>query len=122
MDSRFGVVHLNEQGPYYGSVGLRWFVGASSTIAPMAKVGHDSTVTYAVVVEHDCRFGDFPHLASCVSIGDALSIGSNVLVGVEAKMLRVVSIADRATVGACAVVIDDSSAGEIVVSTPFRPL
>ena len=27
----------------------------------MAKVGHDSTVTYAVVVEHDCRFGDFPH-------------------------------------------------------------
>ena len=35
--SRFGVVHLNEQG-YYGSVGLRWFVGASSTIAPMAKV------------------------------------------------------------------------------------
>ena len=39
--TRFGVVHLNEQGPYYASVGLRWFVGASSTIAPIAKVGHD---------------------------------------------------------------------------------
>ena len=39
--SRFGVVHLNEQGPCYGSVGLRLFVGASSTIARIAKVGHD---------------------------------------------------------------------------------
>ena len=39
--SRFGVVHLYEQGPFYGSVGIRRFVGASSSIAPMAKVGHD---------------------------------------------------------------------------------
>ena len=39
--SRSGVVHLNEQGPYYASVGLRWFVSASSTIAPMVKLGHD---------------------------------------------------------------------------------
>ena len=29
---RFGVVHLNEQDPYYGSVGIRWFVGASSRL------------------------------------------------------------------------------------------
>ena len=55
-------------------------------------------------------------------MGAALSIGSNVLVGVEAKMLRVIPIADRATVGASAVVLDDSLAGEIVVGSPFRPL
>ena len=80
---------------------------------------------YAIVntnasVDHDCRIGEFVHVAPGVAICGGVRVGAGTLVGVGARVLPNVTIGARAVIGAGAVVVHDVPDGAMVTGVPAR--
>jgi len=73
-------------------------------------------------VDHDCRIGDFVHLAPGVRLAGEVTVGEGALIGIGASVLPGVCIGAWDVVGAGAVVTEDVAPGVTVVGVPARPL
>ena len=97
-------------------------MAAGSILAPRASVGHGVIINHGAVVDHDCRLGDFVHVAPLASLSGAVEVGHQPLIGAGARVLPGVCIGHGAVVGAGAVVVNDVQPGSVVVGAPAHPL
>ncbi|MDI6901934.1 MAG: NeuD/PglB/VioB family sugar acetyltransferase [Anaerosomatales bacterium] len=93
-----------------------------ATVTARASVGRCAIVNVGCYVAHDCRVGDFTHLAGGVQLGGFASVGDRVLCGTGSVVLPSVSVGDDATLGAGAVVIAGVPDGATVVGVPAAPI
>lgn len=104
------------------AIGAGSFFAALSLTGPNASIGRGVIVNHGAVVDHDCRVGHFSHIAPRASLGGAVRVGDDVLVGAGAIVLPGVTIGDHAVIGAGAVVLGDVAPGSTVAGSPARPL
>ena len=74
-----------------------------------AHIGRGTIVNTNASVDHDCRIGDFVHIAPGVAICGGVTIGDLTLIGVGARILPGITIGARAVIGAGASAMDNAA-------------
>ncbi len=103
------------------AVGPGTVVFAGAVVQPGAVLGAHAIVNTAATVDHDCRIGDFAHLAPGVHLSGDVRIGEGTLLGVGACAAPGTSVGAWSVVGAGGVVVHDVPAGVTAVGVPARP-
>jgi UDP-perosamine 4-acetyltransferase len=91
-----------------------------SVVNAATELAAGTIVNTNASVDHDCRVGEFVHVAPGAAIGGGVTIGDLAFVGLGARVLPGLTIGAGATVGAGAVVIADVAPGATVVGVPAR--
>jgi sugar O-acyltransferase (sialic acid O-acetyltransferase NeuD family) len=97
-------------------------VMAGAVINACSDMGRHSIVNTASSIDHDCRIGDFVHIAPGAVLCGGVCVGELSLVGVGAKVLPGVNIGREVVVGAGAVVTRDVADSTCIVGVPARPV
>lgn len=71
-------------------------------------------------IDHDCKIGNFTHVAPGAILAGGVTIGENVLVGAGAIVIEYKTIADNILIGAGSVVTQDFTESGIYVGNPAR--
>lgn len=116
------VIHPSAIVSPFATIGDGCFVSARSVIHVDAVVGDHVIINTAAIVEHDCVIATGSHISPNVSLAGGVKVGYCSWVGINATVRQLVSIGDRAVVGAGGVVVNDVSHNIVVAGNPVRPL
>ena len=103
-------------------------IAAGTVILPRSVVGARATLGLGViqnsgaVAEHDCRIGDYAHLACGAVLGGSVELGEEALIGLGASVCPGVRVGARAVVAAGAAVTCTVPADRRVGGVPARPI
>ncbi len=87
-----------------------------------SRVGKNSIINSAAVVEHHVRIGAHSHVAPNATLCGEASIGDSVMIGAGAIVLPGVSLPAGTVVGAGAVVTRSWPTAEVLVGIPAHPV
>lgn len=97
------------------------FVGPFGHVGPDAVVGEGAIVNTGADLEHESHLGAYSHLAPGSSVAGRAQVGSFVFVGMGARIVERITVADETIVGANAVVARDvDSPGLRLMGVPAR--
>lgn len=102
------------------TIGSGTVIMAGACINSDTHIGEQVIVNTSAVVEHDCMIADGVHLAPTVALCGAVTIGSQSLIGVGAKVIPCIKIGHSATIGAGAVVVNNIADNQTVVGIPAK--
>jgi len=94
---------------------------AGSIINPQTIIHEDVILNTNSSIDHDCEIAAGVHVAPGVAICGGVKIGEQSLVGVGARIAPTMTVGDRVTIGAGAVVVTHISDGSIVFGVPAKP-
>ena len=117
-----GVVHPSAVVSPFASVHPSTQILAHTVVGPDAVVGCGTILNTGTLIEHDCRLGEFVHLASGAVLGGGCLIEDFAHIGSGAVLLQGVSVGIGAIVGSGAVVTRNVTSGLTVVGIPARSL
>jgi len=117
-----GVVHAEALVAESASVGAGAQILARAVVNAGACVGKGSIVNTSAVVEHDCRVGDFCHLAPMSCLGGGVSVGDNSHIGLAAVVREYRKIGFSTVVGTGAAVVSDLPDRCMAVGVPAKPV
>lgn len=95
-------------------------VCAGVVIGPGASIGANAIINTKASVDHDCRIGDFVHLAPGVTISADVIVGDNSHIGVGASVIQNINIGTGVLIGAGGVVVRDVRARAKAVGIPCK--
>lgn len=87
-----------------------------------ACVGENVILNVGCCVAHNCVVGDHCHVAPAVQLAGGSSVGSRTFCGTSSVVLPGISVGDRCSLGAGAVVTKDVPDHATVVGVPARPV
>jgi acetyltransferase-like isoleucine patch superfamily enzyme len=82
--------------------------------------GIHCVINHGAIIDHDCRVGDFSHVAPGVILGGGVKVGRGVLVGAGAVILPGMVVGDYAVIGAGSVVVGNIDSSAVVAGNPAR--
>lgn len=85
-----------------------------------AVIGEGVICNTACVVEHECRIGNYAHVAPGAVLAGNVRVGDGSFIGAGSVVRQGIRIGSRVTVGAGAVIIKDIPDGATVVGNPGR--
>lgn len=85
-----------------------------------SRIGKCAIINTRCSVDHDCRIGDYVHIAPGATLSGGVTVGSESLVGAGATVIHHTTIADKCVIGAGAVVIRDCTSKGTYVGVPAR--
>lgn len=85
-------------------------------------MGKGVIINTAAIVEHECKIGDYSHIAPNATLCGNVTIGSGVFFGAGAVARQGICIGNNSTVGAGSVVTKDIPPNEIWAGNPARKL
>lgn len=103
------------------TLGRAVYLGPLAAVGPHATLGDACLINSAAVVEHHNQLADAVHLAPTATTAGRVTLGALTLVGLGAKLLPGVTLGDRCTVGAGAVVTQSFPAQTTLTGIPARP-
>lgn len=89
------------------SIGHSSYVGKNVILNAQAAIGKGVILNSGSVVEHDCRVGDFAHMAPAAVLCGNVSVGAQSFVGANAVVRQNLEIGAEISVGAGSVVTKD---------------
>jgi UDP-perosamine 4-acetyltransferase len=95
---------------------------AGSVVNAEATIARGVIVNTGATVDHNCRIGEFAHLAPGCHLAGTVSVGARSCLGVGVGVIPDMTIGDDATIGAGAVVVKDIPSQVIAVGVPARLL
>lgn len=95
-------------------------VVAGAVINPGAVLGKGVIVNTCASVDHDCRIGDYVHIAVGANIAGTVTIGECTCIGAGAVVINNLSVAAGCTIGAGAVVVKNIEESGIYIGVPAR--
>jgi sugar O-acyltransferase (sialic acid O-acetyltransferase NeuD family) len=88
-------------------------VFAGAIVQAGALVGAHSVINSGVILEHDCKIGQYNHIAPRATLCGQVSTDENVYVGAGATIIQNINLAKNSIVGAGAIVTKHLSSYEI---------
>lgn len=114
------VVHPTAHVAPTARLGVGVFVGPNAVVHTRAVVGDHAIINSGAIVEHECVVGMNSHIAPGAILGGGVHIGAHTLVGLGSRVLPLLSVGDKCTVGAGAVVVRSVLDGLTVVGVPAK--
>jgi sugar O-acyltransferase (sialic acid O-acetyltransferase NeuD family) len=103
-------------------IGENCFLFEGTTVQRGAKIGNNVMLWTGSIVGHRSIIHDNCFLAAHVAVSGFCTVGENCFLGVNSCVGDNVKVAKDCVVGAGAVIIKDTSEGQICVGNPARPL
>lgn len=103
-------------------IGKGTVVMAGAVINPGAVIGKGCIINTCSSVDHDCKIGDFVHVAVGSHLCGTVTVGDKTWIGAGAVMVNNLSICDNCMVGAGATVIDNIVHSGTYIGTPAKML
>lgn len=100
--------------------GLGCFIGNYCHVGPEARIGANTILNNASIVEHEVIIGNHCHIGPGATISGRCKIGDLVFIGVGATVKDYIQISSQVTIGAGATVVKDISEPGVYVGTPAR--
>lgn len=102
------------------SIGIGSVVVAGAVINPYATVGKGCIVNTCASVDHDCKVGDYVHIAVGSHLCGTVFVGNGTWIGAGATVSNNVSICSDCMIGAGAVVIKNIEQPGTYVGIPAK--
>ena len=102
------------------AIGPGTVVFAGVILQPDAQVGCHCIVNTAASVDHDCRIGNFVHLAPGVRLAGSVIIQDGAFMGIGSSTLPGVHIGENAIIGGGATVVTNIPDNTTAVGVPAR--
>lgn len=83
------------------------YIGKNAVVNADAVIGTMAIINTGAVIEHDCRVGEFTHVAVGVVVCGGAEIGKDAFVGANATIIQGVRIGMKSIIGAGSVVCGD---------------
>lgn len=103
-------------------------LGIGTVVLAGAIVGVDATIGVGAIlntgssVDHDCRLGDFVHVAPGAHLAGLVTVGIGTWIGIGAAVKQEIAIGSWSMIGAGAAVVDDVPDAAVLAGTPARVL
>ncbi len=97
-------------------------VAPNATINAFAEIGIGVICNTSSIIEHECKIGDFAHIAPGATLAGNVTIGERSFIGANSVVKEGVTIGKDVIVGAGSVVVKDIPNGQTVVGNPARPI
>lgn len=96
------------------------FIGKGVVINACSTIGKMSIINSAAVIEHECRIGEFCHIAPGCKLGGSVKVGNFTHVGIGSTIIQGVNIGDKTLIGAGSVVVKDIGSYVKAYGNPCR--
>jgi sugar O-acyltransferase (sialic acid O-acetyltransferase NeuD family) len=93
---------------------------ANSVLNYGSEIGVSTIVNTGAIVEHDCRIGNFVHLAPGSILCGNVTVGDDAFIGAGAIVKQNIHIGRGAIIGAGSVIIHDVLENEKIVGNPGK--
>ncbi len=93
---------------------------AGAIINPEAIIGKGCIVNTSSSVDHDCKVGDFVHIAIGAHVAGTVNIGSSTWIGAGATVSNNINICGGCMIGAGATVVSDITEPGTYIGVPAR--
>lgn len=104
------------------AIGKGTVIMAGAVIQTGTEIGQGVIVNTASSIDHECRIGDYSHIAVGCHLAGNVEIGSCTWIGAGTAVSNNISICDRVTVGAGAAVICDIKKSGTYVGVPAEKI
>lgn len=101
------LIHPNATVASDVTIGRGTVVAAGAVINPGTVIGKGCIINTCSSVDHDCRIGDYVHIAVGSHITGMVNIGNGTWIGAGATVINNVDICENCMIGAGAVVINN---------------
>jgi sugar O-acyltransferase (sialic acid O-acetyltransferase NeuD family) len=101
-------------------IGKGTVVMAGTVINPGAVIGKGCIINTCSSVDHDCRIGDYVHVAVGSHIAGGVSIGEQTWIGAGATVSNQIEITSQCMIGAGAVVVKNIEVSGTYAGVPAR--
>ena len=116
------LIHPNSTVSARASVGIGSAVMAGAVINTDAVIGKGAIINTCSSVDHDCRIGDFAHVAVGAHLAGTVSLGNMSFIGAGVVVINNVSICENCMIGAGATIISDIKEKGTYVGVPARKI
>ena len=110
----------------FTSIGSNVSIGKGVVIMAGAVINSGTVIENGVIintcasVDHDCRIGEYSHIAVGAHVCGAVNIGKNVWLGAGSTVINVIDICDDCFIGAGAVVVKNIDAPGKYIGVPAK--
>lgn len=113
-------IHPSVQRARDVSIGPGTVIMAQVAINSGTVIGEGVIVNTGATIDHDCRVGDFAHIAPGVHLAGNVTVGALTQIGIGACAIPGVRIGERTLIGAGAAIVTDIPDGVVAVGVPAR--
>ena len=93
---------------------------AGTVINPGSVIGRGCIINTCASVDHDCKLGDYVHVAVGAHLTGSVEIGDGTWIGAGAVINNNVAVCSGCMIGAGAVVVKDIAEVGIYIGVPAR--
>ncbi len=101
-------------------IGAGTVVMAGAVINPGVRIGKGCIINTCSSVDHDCKVGDYAHIAVGSHLCGTVTVGAGTWIGAGATVSNNVSICSDCMIGAGAVIVNDIKESGIYVGVPVK--
>jgi sugar O-acyltransferase (sialic acid O-acetyltransferase NeuD family) len=112
-----GVVRWEES-----SIGDNTFIFEENVVQPFVSIGDNTILWSGNHIGHDVTIGSHVFIASHAVVSGNTTIGDSCFVGVNATFRDGITVAPRCVIGAGALVMKDTSEGDVLAPRADKPL
>lgn len=99
------------------------FISKNVSILPMVGIGKGCIINTGATVEHECKIGDYTHIAPGAVLCGNVNIGNYTHVGANSIVKEGITIGNNIIIGAGTVVVKDiTQEGTVWVGNPAKKL
>lgn len=116
------LIHQSAVISSFAVIGKNVQILAGAIIGSFATLEDFVIVNSGANVDHDCKIGKRTHLAPMASLAGEVDVGNDVFIGTNATVLPRIKIADKALIGAGAVVTKNVNKSGTIAGNPAKSL
>lgn len=83
------------------------YIGKGVIVNVGSHIGRQCILNTGAIVEHDCKIGEFVHIAPGATLSGGVQIGSHTHIGVNSTVIQGIHIGEHTLIGAGSVVVKD---------------
>lgn len=118
--SPLSVIHPSAIVSKSAQIGKGVFISAGAVVNANSIIKDGAIINTGAIVEHDCVVGAFAHIAPNATLGGAVSVGENTLLGIGSVVKPMVRIGADIIIGAGSVVVNDLDAPHVYKGNPAK--
>ena len=103
-------------------IGKGTVIMAGSVINPGAIIGEGCIINTSSSVDHDCRIGDYVHVAVGSHVAGTVEVGDHSWIGSGATVINNIKVCKQCIIGAGAVVVKDINQSGTYIGVPAKQM